>query len=485
MSSFSLALAVCLLAGGASPGAQDAAPRYDRPVEDWYEGPVRYLLSADEEKRYRSLGAEPERVAFIEDFWARRDDRPETPANEFQIRFWKRVEEADRMFRDAPYPGWKTDRGKLYVLVGPPDEIREGQATSRTRREVPFVVWIYHEPRFEGMARDTEVRFAKDPSGEYRITDQLFFGRMERLSDRPRTLFLEAGAAQKPPEPRAVLDTIAAAHPPIDPGRHRTHYDFFKAEDGSTSVLLTLGIRPESPQHAGSPSTTAPQSLPASRATWKVYARLAGETGSYDLGDPDSFRTSDAGANAEGFRLYQGRISVPAGTYSVFFAVQDEATQEIHSLGDRLVVPDFTRQPFSLSGITLASRLEPIGEGEADSPFRIGSLLVIPKMEPVFPTGAEFAFYFQVYGARPDPGTGEARLDLSYQFFQASEVRKTGEPGFSAVGKPLLLEDQAGLVHGYAFPLQGWPAGRFRLKVTVKDRTSGSATEAEADFTVR
>jgi hypothetical protein len=186
----------------------------------------------------------------------------------------------------------------------------------------------------------------------------------------------------------------------------------------------------------------------------------------------------------DGFRLYQGRISVPPGTYSLFIGVRNPATGELFSLGERVPVPSFRDQAFKLSGITLAARL---GEGPSggDPPFLVGRLLVIPKMEPVYKSGSEMAYYFQVYHAEKDPQSGEARLDLTYRFLVAEKVQKTGELTFSPLGKPLAFSDQSGLVHGYSFPLTGWPAGDFKLQVSAKDRVTGRQADSEVRFSVR
>ncbi len=463
--------------------AAEAVRDWNRPAIDWYEGPVRYLLSKDEEVKYRALEAEEERARFIEDFWARRDEDPATPINEFQVRFRKRVEEADRLFLDAPYPGWKTDRGKIYVLLGPPDEIRQLRAVGPRGKETPALIWIYSQPRFEGMDRDTQVRFLQDESGEFRITDQLLTNRLERISGASRTAYYQASAAQRPPEPRQVLDTIVAARPPMDAGRFRTHYDFFRAADGSTSVVMTLAVRPDPGGPARQQPPSPPQTAPVRQ--WKVFARLSRASGSYDLVEENSFRTTEAVADVEGFRLYQGRISVPPGSYTVFYAIQDEGRGELFSLSDRLQVPDFARQEFSVSGIALAARLEPASAPEVDQPFLIGRLLVIPKMDPTYRNEEEFAYYFQVYDPQTDPGSGQAALDITYQFYRAAEMRKTGEATFKPFGEPLPLENQSGLVHGRAFVLKGWPAGEYRLKVIVKDRTSTAKAESEIGFSVR
>ena len=466
--------------GAAEPPA-DAASKYNRPDRNWYEGPVRYLLSREEEKQYRALATGEERLRFIEDFWARRDEDPSTPANESEIRFWKRVSEADGSFHDAPYPGWKTDRGKLHILLGPPDEIREGQVTGPLGKEVPYAIWFYQRPRFEGMDRDTEIRFLRDPSGEMRMTDRLFMGRLERFSGATRSLSYRAGVAQKPPEPKELLDTIAAARPPMGSGRFHTHYDFFLAADGNTSVVLTLGIRPTppAPPKGGAPPQTAPS------GEWKVYARLSDGASSYDLVDEGSFRTSEVAGDVDGFLLYQGRVSAPPGAYSVFYGIQDPATGELFSLGDRVQVPDFAGAGFTLSSITLAARLEPAERPDENPPFLVGRMTVIPKMAPAFKSGSEFAYYFQVYHPQLDPETGQASLDLTYQFFRATALKKTGDPDFTPMAKPLLFENQTGQVHGRAIPLTGWTPGEFKIRVQVRDRIADKTIEAEARFSVQ
>jgi len=218
---------------------------WNAPNPGWYEGPARYLLTREEVKAFRSLKTTEERSRFIEDFWARRDQDPGTPINENLIRYEKRFSDANRLFRDAPHPGWLTDRGKLYLLLGGPDEIQQGTAFGRRGKEVPYQIWIYHQPRFEGMMRDTELRFVQDSSGEFTLSDRLFMNRLEIASATPRLLALRALDAQRPPEPQELLDTVAARKPELDEKRFRTHYDFFKARDGSTSVILTLGVREE------------------------------------------------------------------------------------------------------------------------------------------------------------------------------------------------------------------------------------------------
>jgi GWxTD domain-containing protein len=476
--------AILLIAAGSGSLRAAKTPERDwnLPSPDWYQGPVRYLLVRGEEKEYRALTTEAERSRFIETFWARRDQDPSTPANEFRIRFFRRVQEADRLFQDAPFPGWKTDRGKLYILLGAPDEIREGQATTPLGKEIPFVIWYYHQPRFEGMDRETEIRFTRDDSGEMKISDRLAMNRLETYAGTARELALRASAAQVSPEPRDLLDSIVAARPAVETKDFPTHYDFFKASDGSTSVVVTVGVPRSDSSGAGDKAPSPP--APAAES-WTVCARFVRDSAAYDLAAPDSFRTVEAARDVDGVRLFQGRISVPPGRYTVYYAVQNVSTHELRSLSDPIAVPDFTSATFSLSGITLAARLEPAERPEADSPFVVGRLVVIPKMKPTFQTGSDLAYYFQVYDPEKDPGTGSPSLDLTYRFLRANGIEKTGEAAYEPIGKPLLFERQTGLVHGYAFPLQGWPKGEYKLRISVHDRISDRTLESEVDFGVR
>jgi GWxTD domain-containing protein len=91
--------------------------------EDWADGPVRYLLAADERRAFSQLSSPVSRSEFVTSFWKARDPRPETPENEFRDEFEKRVAFADANFTDAEVRGSLTDRGMVFLLLGPPTYI--------------------------------------------------------------------------------------------------------------------------------------------------------------------------------------------------------------------------------------------------------------------------------------------------------------------------------------------------------------------------
>ena len=175
----------------ASPaGARDA---WNQPVPEWREGPVRYALTDEETLEYRSLATPAERAAFIARFWAARDPSPFTSRNEAKEIFWQRVSAAEELFTETTISGWRTDRGRVYIVLGPPDEITSYPAPSveeldRSHFPDPYqrwpqgklrpgmrgaVEWIYRSLKSSRADAGQKVTFTRDETGEYRISGRL------------------------------------------------------------------------------------------------------------------------------------------------------------------------------------------------------------------------------------------------------------------------------------------------------------------------
>lgn len=99
---------------------------------------VRYIITKDEKKNFLSLPSS-EREAFIEEFWRRRDPIPETEVNEFKDEYFKRIEEANKLFGKN---GWLQDRGMVYILLGQPTE-RYTYPMGRYHGDLPTEIWYY------------------------------------------------------------------------------------------------------------------------------------------------------------------------------------------------------------------------------------------------------------------------------------------------------------------------------------------------------
>jgi GWxTD domain-containing protein len=148
--------------------AWQAAPpaRTDTPYDRWLDQDAVYLISGEERAAFLKLASDPEREKFIEQFWLRRDPTPGTERNEFQIEHYRRIDYANKRFGAGAKPGWRTDRGYMYIVYGPPDEIESHP--SGGGRAYGTEAWKYRT--IEGMGQNLFVFFIdRMNSGDYRL----------------------------------------------------------------------------------------------------------------------------------------------------------------------------------------------------------------------------------------------------------------------------------------------------------------------------
>ena len=192
-----LALACGLLAGRMASATSDR-PDAEDIIRRWADGPVRYLLTTKEDETVRELTAIPDLARFITQFWKRRDPTPHTLVNEYRLVFWDRVRTANLRFRDSAEPGWKSDRGKIFILMGEPNEVEtddvrvaipdtltgtntgerprnEGEATLAEAGSHEVIRWHYMRKRSQIANPEIIVAFVRDETGGWRLsTDSRF-----------------------------------------------------------------------------------------------------------------------------------------------------------------------------------------------------------------------------------------------------------------------------------------------------------------------
>src|SRR5258707_830763 len=156
---------------------RNVKPELKKAYKDWLDKDVAYIITDEERKAFKKLATDDERERFIEEFWRRRDPDPDTDENEFKEEYYERIAYANEHFSSG-IPGWKTDRGRIWIMYGKPDE-REthpsGGSYERPSYEgggntttYPFEIWFYRY--LAGVGSGVEIEFV-DPtgSGEYRI----------------------------------------------------------------------------------------------------------------------------------------------------------------------------------------------------------------------------------------------------------------------------------------------------------------------------
>jgi GWxTD domain-containing protein len=138
---------------------------------------ARLIMTREESKIFNLLPDPASRKEFIDDFWAKRDPDPDNDVNEFKTEFQSRVDYAAKRFKGEGRPGWDTDRGRIYIFMGPPDRFQEDFTHGDPTVRGSIIWWIYYNYRL-----GIEFVDAKG-TGEYKIRDYTgdFFEAMDVL----------------------------------------------------------------------------------------------------------------------------------------------------------------------------------------------------------------------------------------------------------------------------------------------------------------
>jgi len=499
------ALLILVLLG--LPANPVAAEEVD-PGKEWCDGPVRYFLARSEYRRYRRLTTAPDRLTFVAEFWTRLDPDPTTPINENRASFERLCALADERYGEPLSPCWRTDRGRVLILMGIPDSVRRdaGDPSGRDRE-----IWGYHAPAGE-RAAPVEFVFHRISDGRFRLgtteewserVDQVGYERtlqrvrqelllrlytrnsaeLEQIADlmMPRsdqTPWFEADREihRGPTRPAASF----MSPPPIaaEPGEVEFTDDayYFRAADGSVLALLALEVekgtvaRGPVPSPAGTGSSVEPYGAVA----WVTDEWL--EAGAF-LEPRVTVVRFERGRNLsrQGGTLFGARAYLEPGSYEVRYAVGGPDRLRMRSR--RLEVPDLGTDGFSASSVVPADHFGPATTATS-SPFTVGSEEIVPRPGGIFHKGEPLRFYLQVYGATPDPESGESTIDVEFRFLRETRGRTRRHR------RPLSIRGASGASMGLALPIGDWRPGDYRVVVDLHDRVSDARTTTEGAFHV-
>ncbi|MGH9796545.1 MAG: GWxTD domain-containing protein [Candidatus Polarisedimenticolia bacterium] len=463
---------------------------YRKPDKDWVKGPVRWILSDAEEKEFKKLSTDEQRAAYVKSFWEARDPTPGTPLNEFEALFWHKVKEAEKAFTTTD-PGSLTDRGRVYLLLGPPSDT--GKDT-RGR-----ILWTYEPGPTNGITEKIQLSFVAPTPFTIQLLDRKLLETYVRAHPATRgigwkipqapeeVLVPAAGAGEEAAEPETpeTIRQVAALEAVLAKGSGPTAvpfqaaWDFYATADGTTLTVLTL----EAPREAGHGSGDE-----ALRPFARLVPDASGDQPVNVVGDQPFVPAADAPA---GSFIYQARRNLKPGSYRVALIVEDRVIQGASgALVQTLRVPDFRERSFTLSSVALlgAFRQAAADLGPDDAPragpYVLGSFRIVPRAVPVLQRTDTLALYYQVYNPTPDPGTSRPNLEVTYSFF----IRDAGT--WKPYRKPI-VKNQRGQVELYAIdlkdlllPNQPLPAD-FRMEARLLDIPGGKDVKRELLFSVR
>jgi GWxTD domain-containing protein len=504
-----------------------------KPYKKWLDEDVSYIITDEERAAFKQLSNDEERDNFIEAFWQRRDPTPDTEENEFKEEHYQRIAYANEHFA-AGVPGWKTDRGRIYIVFGKADEVEShpsGGSYERPMEEgggqtstYPFEQWRYRY--IEGIGQEVIIEFVDTcMCGEYHMTmdrsekdallmtpnagltmweqmgmsnkTQRFNGSgLERLGLGPDSssqaskqfdrLEQFAKLQQAPKVKFTDLEEAVNSKVILNPMPFDVHVDFVKVTSDTALVPITIQMKNR--------DLTFVNKEGVQRGTANIFARLTTLTGKIVQTFEDTVQV-DVPAEllprtAENASVYYKAVPLRPGRYKLNVAVKDVNGDRKGVWSRSIVVPEYSDDKLSNSSLIVADQMEPvptkaIGTGN----FVIGTMKVRPRVAPADGKPATFKrdrdaklnFWMQVYNLGMDEKTHKPSATIEYDITNIATnkpvVQKVeSTDGMGNIGDQLTLQKSIASAN-----LQ---PGVYKIHIKINDNVSKQTVDPSAVFAV-
>src|SRR6058998_1292351 len=434
---------------------RNVKPELKKAYKDWLDKDVTYIITDEERKAFKKLATDDERERFIEEFWRRRDPDPDTDENEFREEYYERIAYANEHFASG-IPGWKSDRGRIWIMYGKPDETESHPSGGAYNREsyegggststYPFERWFYRY--LAGVGSGIEIEFV-DPtgSGEYRIArnpdekDALLhvpgagltlaeemglsnkgdrisnlggvgMPNYQREQDSPFSRLQILADLQRPPQIK-FNDLASAVNTPViedNPLNFDVRVDFFRQSDERVITAFTIQTENQ--------NLVFKDSGGLQEATLNIFGKITHVSGRRAgvFEDPVTTRATpeELTEAKERKSAYQKAVALSPGRYRVDVIVRDTASGATGVRHMGFEVPKYDTAKLSTSTLVLAAKLEGLGEQPAVGMFTIGNVKVIPNVSGTYHKGTPVGIYMQIYNAGIDQTTLRPSVDVEY-----------------------------------------------------------------------
>ena len=498
----------------------------NRPFQRWLKEDVAYIITEDERKTFKRLQNAEEREQFIEQFWLRRDPTPDSVENEYKEEMYRRIAYANQYFGSG-FAGWRSDRGRIYITFGPPDEKEENVGGGMYQRPMdegggftqtyPFEKWRYRyledigtniEIEFVDKSLTGEFRMAMDPSEKDALINIPGAGlthleAMGMASKVDRVLGIEhqqigQGSSMRPYSPSKSrferMDQFVKLQrpPPVkfrdleDVVRTRISYNLFPFEVRtdfvritSSTVLAALTVQ------VNVKDMTFEDIEGIQRGLVNVFGRVTTLTGRVVQTFEDVIKVDVPAEQLELYlnqkRVYWQGMPLRSGLYRLDLVLKDIHSGNMGTSRMALRVPRYYEDTLAASSLILADRLErvstrQIGKGQ----FVIGSTKVRPSVEEKFSRNQRLGIYLQVYNLATDEKTRKPAATVEYALqkngqtlFQLTENSDQIKGAFQQITVEKLL------------PLESLEPGQYELQVKVTDRIKKQSITPTATFTIQ
>jgi GWxTD domain-containing protein len=494
----------------------------------WLKEDVAYIITPEEVAAFKQLSNDEERDQFIENFWLRRDPTPDTPENEYKEEHYRRIAYANEHF-GAGIPGWKTDRGRIYITWGPPDQIEDhptGGTYDRPQEEgggttstYPWMVWRYRY--LEGVGQEVNIEFVDQCScGDYQISqspndkdallhtpggatmyEQMGLGsRVDRMDpfaansspvaglqnskefDKMETL---AKLQAPPPVKFKDLEEMVSHKISMNLMPFEVRTDFVRVTSDTVLVPVTLQIKNK--------DITFVQKDGIQRGTVNIFGRVTGITGRVAQTFEDTVQVDVPQEllekTEEHSSLYWKAVPLRAGRYRVDLVVKDVNGDRVGTYSHGILVPEYNEDKLASSSLILADKMEKVATKSVGSgSFVLGETkLTYPHLDGADGKPASFkrdqhmALWMQVYNLQQDDKTKKPSAKVEYEIvnlannqpvLHASESTDT----MGNVSDQMTLEKTV--------TLSSLQPGLYKLTVKVDDNVSKQQIAPSVRFAV-
>jgi len=498
----------------------------DSQYKKWLDEDVVYIISPEERSAFLHLATNEEREQFIEQFWQRRNPDPDSVDNTFKEEHYRRIAYTNEHFSSG-IPGWKTDRGRIYIMWGPPDEIQShpsGGSYNRPSSEgggetstYPFEDWRYRY--LEGIGENVEIEFV-DPtmSGEYKLTmdpsekDALLMvpgagltemesmglaSKTQRFNNtdgthlasplgmRPESmsefsrLDLYAKIQQAPPVKFKDLEAVVTSRLVRDQVKFDYRFYFLRITSDTVLVPITVQIP------TGQLSFQEKQGVDS--ATVNLFARISTLSGRIVQTFEDTVKRDVPASLLQQAKavpsIYQKAVPLSPGLYRLDIVLKDVNNGNVGVVNTRLAVPRFEDDHLSSSSLILADQILPVSSKDIGlGQFVLGDVKVRPKLDASFAAADGMGVFLQVYNLKVDDQTHKSDATVQYRVMK----EKTTEPVLKFdIPKDKLPEHGEELTLENIITLGSLPPGAYKLEVAVTDNLTKQTITPAMDFTVK
>jgi GWxTD domain-containing protein len=500
----------------------------------WLDEDVRWIITDEELSAFKKLTTNAERDQFIEAFWQRRDPTPDTAENEYKEEHYRRIAYANEHFA-AGMPGWKTDRGRIYIMFGPPTSIdshpmggpyqRPAEEGGGSTTTFPFEVWRYRY--LEGIGQEIEIEFVDDCGcGAYEMTlDRSKKDALLHVPNAGLTDMESMGMANKADRFRGGMESIGQGFfnknndtkqfdrletfaklnraPDVKFNELRneivTHrfrnnllpfdvqVDFVKLTSDTVLVPITLQVPLKSLTFANKDGVQ--------RAVVNVYGQLTKLSGQIVQTFEETLHRDIPAELLEkelnNTSLYWKALPMRPGLYRLDIVMKDVNGDKTGVFSKSYNVPEYGDEKLSASSLILADQLEPVPSREVGTGnFVIGTNKVRPKVQPA--DGKPTAFnkkenekvnlWLQIYNLGLDQKTNKPSATVEYQVTNTATnkpvldfTETTAQMG--NVGEQVTLAK--------SIPLSQLEPGVYQVTIKVNDQISKQTITPTARFVVQ